>query len=185
MSHIRVIGGSARGRRLKLVPGDVTRPIMDRVKENLFNILGSRVIGARVLDMFAGTGSVGIEALSRGAEAVRFLDTSRPAVQTIRENLGIAGFADRAEVRQSDAFGMLAQTPDAQFDLVYVAPPQYQSLWSRALLNLDSQPGWLARHAWVIAQIDPVEEESPALGILKNIDRRRYGNTLLLFYALE
>jgi 16S rRNA (guanine966-N2)-methyltransferase len=82
----RVISGKARGKRLKLVPGDTTRPIMDRVKESLFNILGV-VSGTRWLDLFAGTGQVGIEALSRGAAAVVFVDSGRAAVQTVRDNL--------------------------------------------------------------------------------------------------
>jgi 16S rRNA (guanine(966)-N(2))-methyltransferase RsmD len=84
-----VIAGTAKGRKLKMVPGDSTRPIMDRAKEALFNILGARVRGCSFLDLFAGTGSVGIEALSRGAERVLFVDNNRLAIRTIRENLNI------------------------------------------------------------------------------------------------
>jgi len=84
---IRVIGGKARGRKLKLVPGDTTRPVRDIVKESLFNILGQWVRGSRWLDLFAGTGSVGIEALSRGADSCVFLDMSREAVRTIHRIL--------------------------------------------------------------------------------------------------
>ena len=87
MSSLRVISGKARGRRLRTVPGDTTRPITDRAKESLFNILGPDIQGASVLDMFAGTGSVGIEALSRGAARVRFIDQQRQAIDTIRLNL--------------------------------------------------------------------------------------------------
>ena len=91
----RVISGKARGKRLKLVPGDTTRPIMDRVKENLFNILGV-VNGTRWLDLFAGTGQVGIEALSRGAAEVIFIDKARAAIQTIRDNLAHTRLEDGA-----------------------------------------------------------------------------------------
>ena len=87
MSTIRVIAGKARGRKLRLVPGDSTRPITDRVKENLFNILGSDIAGSCLLDLFGGTGSVGIEALSRGADWVRFIDLNRNACRTIQQNL--------------------------------------------------------------------------------------------------
>ena len=83
MGSLRVISGLARGRRLRSVPGDTTRPITDRVKESLFDILGADVVGSAFLDLFAGTGSVGIEALSRGADFARFIDLHRPAIQTI------------------------------------------------------------------------------------------------------
>ncbi|HNS38872.1 MAG TPA: RsmD family RNA methyltransferase, partial [Promineifilum sp.] len=91
----RVISGKAKGRRLKLVPGDTTRPIMDRVKESLFNILGD-IQGTRWLDLYAGTGQVGIEALSRGAAAVVFIDKARAAIQTIRDNLNHTQLMDGA-----------------------------------------------------------------------------------------
>ncbi len=185
MSGIRVIGGSVRGRRLSLVPGDSTRPITDRVKENLFNILGRRVVGASVLDLFAGTGGVGIEALSRGAASARFLDINHNAILTIRENLKTTGFVGQSEVMRLDAFSLLAKPPDRVFDLIYLAPPQYKTLWSRALLELDKNPGWLGSGATVVAQIDPREEEPVGLVHLKDFDRRRYGNTLLLFYGIE
>ena len=93
----RVIAGKAKGRRLKLVPGDTTRPIMDRVKESLFNILGD-VAGTHWLDLFAGTGQVGIEALSRGAATVVFIDSARAAVQTVRDNLATTRLGEGATV---------------------------------------------------------------------------------------
>jgi 16S rRNA (guanine966-N2)-methyltransferase len=101
---IRVISGVAKGRKLKMVPGDSTRPIMDRVKEALFNILGTGVVGCTFLDLFAGTGSVGIEALSRGADRVLLIDKDRMAIRTIRENLALTGLANRAETLRADAF---------------------------------------------------------------------------------
>src|SRR5690554_4492856 len=106
---MRVISGKAKGRKLKLVPGETTRPMMDRVKENLFNILGHGVVGTRWLDMFAGTGQVGIEALSRGASSVVFLDTARPAIRTIHDNLQHTGLSQGAEVLMVDAFGYLGR----------------------------------------------------------------------------
>src|SRR5215468_12362020 len=95
---MRVISGTARGRQLKLVPGEGTRPIMDRVKEALFNILSDNIYGAAFLDLYAGTGSVGIEALSRGAERVVFVENARAAIITIEDNLKIAGVAERATI---------------------------------------------------------------------------------------
>ena len=100
---IRVIAGTAKGRRLKLVPGDSTRPIMDRVKESLFNIIGRAILDADFLDLFAGTGSVGIEALSRGARHALLTDLDPRAIRTISDNLKLTGFSDRATVRKQDA----------------------------------------------------------------------------------
>src|SRR5512146_871927 len=123
---LRVIAGKARGRRLKSVPGDTTRPVMDRVKEALFNILAGDVTKSNWWDMFGGTGAIGIEALSRGAAFVRFTDLNRGPVETIKSNLEHCGFKDQAEVRRSDAFTMLATQPDRRFEYIYIAPPQYQ-----------------------------------------------------------
>ena len=100
---IRVIAGSAKGRKLKLVPGDSTRPIMDKVKEALFNIIGRNIYGAVFLDLFAGTGSVGIEALSRGAKKAVFVDLERKAIDTIQDNLTAAKLSEKAIVKRADA----------------------------------------------------------------------------------
>ena len=185
MSGIRVIAGTAKGRKLKLVPGDTTRPITDRVKESLFNILGTGIQGAAFLDMFAGTGSVGIEALSRGAAFARFLDLEARAIQTIRTNLEITQFEAKADVLRVDAFKLLERTPDRTFDFAYIAPPQYQTLWERALHHLDTHKTWLAEDAWVIVQIDPREYMEKTLQNLIEFDQRRYGNTLLVFYGVK
>lgn len=185
MSGLRVIGGSARGLRLRSVPGTTTRPITDRVKESLFNIIGADIKSARLLDLFAGTGSVGIEALSRGAEFVLFIDFERRAVATIKANLEMAGFSSRAKVFRDNAFSFLARTPDRQFDYVYIAPPQYKGLWKQALQNLDARLGWLSEDAWIIVQIHPREHEVLPLNHLFEFDRRTYGSTLLLFYKVR
>jgi 16S rRNA (guanine(966)-N(2))-methyltransferase RsmD len=183
MGKIRVISGIARGRRLKSVPGDITRPVTDRVKEALFNIIGADIQGAELLDLFAGTGSVGIEALSRGADFVRFNDRSSLAAKTIRENLEITGLSASAEVIQRDAFKLLKEEADRAFDYVYIAPPQYKRMWVQALSMLDENPAWLDEHAWVVIQIDPVEHERVVLRSLVEFDQRKYGSTLLIFYS--
>jgi 16S rRNA (guanine(966)-N(2))-methyltransferase RsmD len=178
---MRVIGGSARGIRLASVPGETTRPITDRVKESLFNILGCLVDGARVLDLFAGTGSVGIEALSRGAREAVFVEQDRRALATIRRNLAATRLEDRARVIAADVFACLSHPPEERFDLIYVAPPQYKRLWIATLQALD-RPGYLAPDGLAVAQIFPKEDESIALEYLERTEERRYGSTLLLFY---
>jgi len=183
MAGMRVIGGRARGRRLKMVPGETTRPIPDRVKEALFNILSGDIVGARFLDLFAGTGAVGIEALSRGAARGVFLDRAPTAVRIIRENLKSTGMEAWAEVVQADAFAWLARASGLQFEYVYVAPPQYQELWSAALTALDQAPHILVPDAWVIVQMHPKEFHEIELRGLTLQDERRYGSTLLAFYS--
>ena len=182
MSTPRIIAGKARGRHLKDVPGDITRPITDRVKEALFNILAGDVIDATLLDLFAGTGSVGIEALSRGAAFVRFNDIHRQAIDTVRANLESTGLKDNAEVVKSDAFALLRQPPDRRFDYVFIAPPQYKGLWVQAMQALDENPTWLADDGWLLVQIDPVEYQELALTYFHEIEQRKYGSTLLVFY---
>ena len=182
---LRVIAGTAKGRKLKDVPGDTTRPVTDMVKEALFNILASDVQDSIWWDLFGGTGAVGIEALSRGASFVRFSELNRLPIETIRWNLAHCELADHAEVRRGDAFVMLAAPPDRTFDYVYIAPPQYKEMWSRALLALDANPGWLSEGAWVIVQIHPREYQSVELKNLEEFDQRKYGSTLLMFYSIS
>lgn len=179
---LRVISGSAKGRRLKDVPGDTTRPVTDRVKEALFSILYHDVDESIWWDLFGGTGAIGIEALSRGASFVRFSDLNRLPVEVIKANLQTCGFSAKAEVRRGDAFAMLASAPDRSFDYVYIAPPQYKEMWSKALTLVDENPAWLNEGAWVIVQIDPREFQEITLKNLESFDERKYGSTLLVFY---
>jgi len=168
-----------------MVPGDFTRPITDVVKEALFNILGQEdVIDSSWLDLFGGTGSVGLEALSRGARYARFIDLHREAANTIKANLERTRLKERGEVIQADAFVLLKRPPDQAFDYIYIAPPQYKDLWTRALHDLDGNPGWLKEDTWVVVQIDPVEYSEQALEHLVEFEQRKYGSTLLVFYEV-
>lgn len=179
---LRVIAGSARGRKLKSVSGDTTRPVTDRVKEALFNILAGDVIDSNWWDLFAGTGAIGIEALSRGASSVKFSDLNRAPIETIQENVEHCKFSLQAEIRRGDAFTMLSGRPDRQFEYIYIAPPQYKKMWSEALKLVDDNMGWLAEDGTVIVQIDPKEFEEVELINLIEGEQRKYGSTLLVFY---
>lgn len=181
---MRVIAGEAKGRKLKTVPGTGTRPITDRVKENLFNLIQWEVPGSRFLDLFAGTGSVGIEALSRGAEEAVFLDTARAAISVISDNLAHCGLKARARVLRTDAFVYLANDPKKPFDLIYIAPPQYQELWEKTLRALDGRPIWLEEEeGLIVVQIHPKEHRELELENLELVDQRTYGSTMLSLYA--
>lgn len=182
MSGPRIIAGKAGGLRLKSVPGDSTRPITDRVKESLFNILGRDIEDTSFLDLFGGTGSVGIEALSRSAGFVRMIDNQHAAVATIRGNLKHTQLEANAQVIHGDTLSLLRQPPDRAFEYVYNAPPQYKEIWIQVMSILDSNPGWLTEDGWIIAQIHPVEYKKLELQHFSEFMQRRYGSTLLIFY---
>jgi 16S rRNA (guanine(966)-N(2))-methyltransferase RsmD len=179
---MRVISGSAKGRKLRSVPGDSTRPIADRVKVALFDILSGEVADASFLDLFAGTGGVGIEALSRGAARAVFIDSEPSAVRTTRENLAATGLDRKADVIRSDSFRYLERSEHPAFDIIYIAPPQYKGLWERALRTIDERPEWLSDDGQAIVQIHPREWTEARLAHLIEFDRRKYGNTLLVFF---
>jgi 16S rRNA (guanine966-N2)-methyltransferase len=188
---LRVVGGSARGRQLLVVPGKGTRPILDRVKTALFDILRPRINDMRLLDLFAGSGSVGIEALSQGAAHCTFIDMGREAIATVKKNLESTGFAASASVLQMSALDFLKTAP-GPFDLIYIAPPQYKNLWIETMRLLATRPELLHSPSpdgvdddgpgLAIVQIDPREYERLDLGDLHEVRQKRYGNTLLVFY---
>ena len=180
---MRVIAGRAKGRKLESVPGNAVRPITDRAKEALFSILAYRVQGAHMLDLFGGTGSVGIEALSRGAERVVFVERYPPALKVIGHNLQRTGLAEQAYVVRGDAFRYLQKANIGPFDIIYVAPPQYKGLWLDALTLIDARPNILTPDGLVIVQINPREYEEPSLAHLERVDTRQYGSVQLDFYA--
>lgn len=183
---MRVVAGIAKGRRLKGPKSDGTRPIIDRVKTALFDILSWRVEDVHFLDLFAGTGSVGIEALSRGAASATFVELDASALAIVRENLEHTQLAAHAETVRGDAFAFLnaAAAQGRRFDMIYIAPPQYQGLAARAVTVLDAAP-LTEPGGMVIAQVHPregLELGALALTRLRRTDQRTYGSTLLMFY---
>jgi 16S rRNA (guanine966-N2)-methyltransferase len=182
MGELRIIGGIARGMKLKDVHGDSTRPITDMVKEALYNIIGDDIAGASFWDLFAGTGSVSLEALSRGAAYAKLSDNNRNAIQTINDNLLHTRLGEKARVIRGDAFSLLRHQPDQAFDYIYVAPPQYKEMWVEAMQLLDDHSDWLSDDGWIIVQIHPREYKKLELSRLEQFDERKYSNTLLVFY---
>ena len=132
---MRVISGTARGRKLKELQGMDTRPTTDKVKESMFNIVQFDIEGRRVLDLFGGTGQLGLEALSRGAAFCTFVDQRREAAALIRENIRLTGFSDRARVVQGEALSFLSACRE-KFDLVFLDPPYGSGLLEEALNQL-------------------------------------------------
>lgn len=183
MGQPRIISGKARGIRLQDVPGDITRPITDRVKEAVFNIFSSDILDSNFLDLFGGTGSVGIEALSRGARSVTFVDLNTPAINVIKANLKTTRLETNAHVHQMDAFRFLESPHNDKFEYIYIAPPQYKEMWIKALQMVDQRLDLLTEDGWAIVQIHPVELADVNLSNLHEFERREYGSTLVLFYA--
>lgn len=167
-----MIAGTCRGRRLQAPAGTATRPTADRVREAIFDVLGSRepVGGLRVLDLFAGSGAMGIEALSRGAAGAVFVDRSAEALSAVRGNLAALGLEERARVVRADVLMWLA-TQDAPAELVFCDPPYGFDRWSELLELLDGEPGRLA----VLESSQPVEL-SPRWEVVR---QKRYGGTLV------
>ena len=176
---MRVIAGTWGGRRLQAPRGRLTRPTSDRVREALFSVLGGRVAGARVLDLYAGSGALGIEALSRGAAEVTFVDSAPPALRAVRANLEALGAT--AEVVRSDArrFLLGASAAARQYDLIFLDPPyRFAGRLGRELS--EALPPVLAPDALVVSESDrrtPLDLELPLH------DERRYGDTLIRFHG--
>jgi 16S rRNA (guanine(966)-N(2))-methyltransferase RsmD len=185
MGNLSVIGGKAKGYSLLSVPGTGTRPVMAKVKAAVFNIVAPYILGSTWLDLFAGTGSVGIEALSRGANLARFVENQNAAVKTIRSNLEHTGLSEDAEVWQKNVFHLLKEPADRRFDFVYIAPPQFKDLWEQTLYALDQNPDWLVHDSWILVQIDKVEYKPLELDNLALFKRRSYGSTELVFYMVK
>lgn len=179
---MRIITGTARGARLKAPKGVHTRPTADRVKESLFSILGDRVRGTRVLDLFAGTGSLGLEALSRGASSAVFVD--RATVPLLRENAGHTHLLERARFLAQDVFSALSRlaAEGETFDLVFCDPPYEAGLWQRVLLALEGAP-LLSPAARVVVECGAADGEGPPLSVLSLRRAVRYGRTtqILIF----
>jgi 16S rRNA (guanine966-N2)-methyltransferase len=172
---VRIVAGRWGGRRLSSPRGDATRPTSDRVREALFSILGDRVQDARVLDLFAGSGALGLEALSRGAAAATFVDSAAPAVAVVKANLKALG--GTADVHRSDALRFLrAAAGKAQhYDLVLLDPP-YRLAERLGRELSEALPAVLAPSALVISESD---RRAPLPLDLPVTDERRYGDTLI------
>lgn len=176
---MRVITGSARGRRLKELEGLETRPTTGKVKESIFSIIQFDIEGRRVLDLFAGTGQLGIEALSRGARECVFIDQRNDAVKLIRENLAVCGLEENAIVRSGD--GMAYLKSGEKFDIIFLDPPYASGLLTAALERI-AELDVCREHGIIIAE-SAAEAELPPLAPPYSLYRQyRYGKIKLSVY---
>jgi len=182
---MRVISGSAKGRQLKMPKGGKTRPAMDRVKSSLFSILAARIPDCRFLDLFAGSGSLGIEALSRGAAFAAFVDMSNDCITAIRENLEMTRLADRGKTFRMDCLSFLRGRPLEPFDIVCIDPPYLKGLLEPILNELPVCPLFHERTIFIIERQKKDDlglDKKPAL---EQTDERLFGDTVLTFFRLK
>lgn len=181
---MRVIAGSARGRRLKSVAGMQTRPTTDRIKETLFNIISPEVPGSDFLDLFAGNGGIGIEALSRGANSATFIDHAYQCTKTIKANLELTKLY--GEVYTNDVLKALTilAAKGRHFDIIFLDPPYAKGLTDKTLQQL-SEYQVLNPQGLIIAEYGSKEEIAESVLNLERIRNERYGDTALGFYRFK
>lgn len=181
---MRIIAGTSRGRRL-ISPADKSiRPTGDRVKEAVFSMLTYEIPGSKVLDLFAGTGSLGLEALSRGAEFVTFVENSRKSLNVLKQNISITGFEGQCEVINDDALRALEGFEKAGrvFDLIFIDPPYMENLYQKVLFCIVKYG--IIRKGGIIVVEHPAAMRADDFHIqLKQLKRKRYGNTAISIYT--
>ena len=180
---MRVITGTARGRRLKELEGMETRPTTDRVKEGLFNIIQFDIEGRKVLDLFAGTGQLGIEALSRGAAYATFVEQRRDAASLVGENLKLTGLADRGRVVCGEAMAFLDACRE-KFDIIFLDPPYGTGLLEQAIAKI-TQFDILRRHGIMVCESKAALELPPLAAPYALHRTYRYGQIKLTVYHRE
>lgn len=190
---MRIIAGKAKGRKLlspqnegrKVEKGDLhaTRPTLDRVKEAMFNIISMKIPESAVLDMFAGTGSLGLESASRGASKVILLEKMRESYTLLLQNIEYLGFSDVAEAVFTDAYNYsrILSSRGEKFDIIFVDPP-YLNNMVKSSIDLIEELGLLTENGVIVAKYDSTEEVYEPQGLLELVDRRKYGKTILGFY---
>lgn len=177
---MRVIAGTFRGRRLATPAGELCRPAMGRTREALFSMLearGADMATARVLDLFAGSGSLAFEALSRGAPEAWLVENGKPSLRAIEANVSALGLAGRVRVFSEDVLRFLRRAPGASFDLVFLDPP-YRKTLAQPALSLLAAEGWLAPGALVAAEVEEGLALAPVPG-LEPLALRRFGQTVI------
>ncbi|SHM08811.1 16S rRNA (guanine966-N2)-methyltransferase [Caldanaerovirga acetigignens] len=180
---MRITGGMFRGRRIKSLPGEKTRPTSDIVRESLFNILGERILNCSFLDIFAGTGSVGIEALSRGAEKAAFIEKSGFACRVIKENLNNLGISEKGMIIKSDFLkGMRKlESINAMYDIIFLDPP-YNKGYASKCLEILSYSKLVSPAFIIVVQHSVSESIKVPLGLIC-YKEKKYGITKLSFFT--
>ena len=183
---MRVISGKVRGLKLNAPKNDDVRPTTDRVKESLFNMINSYMMDSDILDLFAGTGSLGIECLSRGANKCVFVDKSKESINIVKSNIKKARVENESIVLNLDfksAISSLALKKE-KFDVIFMDPPYYKNMFSDALSAVDNN-NLLKEDGIIVVEHDTVDKFPDNMGRLYKSREKKYGNTTITFYKLE
>lgn len=180
---MRVITGIAKGRKLKAPKGMETRPTSDRTKESLFNIIGNKILNVKFLDLYAGTGAVGIEAISRGAEKSVLVEKNPKAVKIIRENLELTGLNNMAEILALEANEAIEKltVQGIKFEIIFMDPPWLKDL-EKACLKKIAEKTLLAQGGLIITESSKLDVLPKEVGRFKMYRQDKYGDTILSFY---
>lgn len=181
---MRVVSGTCKGRPLKAVPGTGTRPTTDKVKEAIFNMIGPYFDGGSALDLFGGSGGLGIEALSRGTESCIFVDKDQKAIQTIHKNIEACGFEKQSEVYRNDAERALkaVMKRELSFSLIFLDPP-YKQQKLKALIKSIGEAGILDEKGYIVAEHGTEESLPDELGELVKLKGELYGTTAVSIFG--
>ena len=179
---LRIISGKARGTKLNTLEGIETRPTLDRVKESLFNILQNRIYASKILDLFAGSGAIGLELLSRGAKEAILCDNSYKAVQIIKENVIKTHFEDKTKIINNDYKNTLDMLKNEKFDIIFLDPP-YESQFDIQAIKIIIDNDMLSKEGIIILETDNEKEKKEMIDKLDiNVyDLRSYGRVSLFF----
>ena len=178
--NVRIIAGTYGGRKIETPDGTRTHPMSERVRNALFNSISGEIAGARVLDAFAGSGAVGIEALSRGATEVTFIEKDRVAQRVIAENIALLGIEDRTKLVKSSVAAWITTFDGEPFDLIFVDPPYHDPQFSTAM-----QLSGLLKPGALMVLSRPGRSESPTKPGVVVVDNRSYGDAALTYFRLE
>lgn len=183
---MRVISGKVRGLKLDTPKNEDVRPTTDRVKESLFNIISPYIIDSNVLDLFAGTGSLGIECLSRGASYATFVDVSKESIKIVKSNIEKARVENESTILNMDFKSAIKRLrlQNKKFDIIFMDPPYYKNMFIDAISNIDSAD-LLSQDGIIVVEHDKQDKFEDKIGRLEKIRDKKYGNTTLTFYKLE
>ncbi len=183
---MRVISGKVRGLKLNAPKNDDVRPTTDRVKETLFNMINSYIMDSDILDLFAGTGSLGIECLSRGANKCVFVDSSKESINIVKSNIKKARVENESTVLNIDFKGAIKSLSlkNQQFDVIFMDPPYYKNMFSDALNAVDSN-NLLKEDGIIVVEHDTADEFPEEIGRLYKTKDKKMGNTTMTFYKME
>lgn len=183
---MRVISGKVRGLKLDTPKNEDVRPTTDRVKESLFNIINQYVMDSNVLDLFAGTGSLGIECLSRGALSATFVDVSKDSINIVKSNVKKSRFENESTILNIDFKSAIdrLKVQNKKFDIIFMDPPYYKNMFIDALSAIDDA-NLLDEDGIIVVEHDTKDKFVDNIGRLEKTKEKKYGNTTLTFYKME